>query len=86
MCMAQTLRGGFTTEWEYEQVLELRGKTLHVWSCEHKEGYRAFQLTHQPADSTLSFVKPRGTGHWTSLEGFSERLGIPMSMLKGCER
>lgn len=61
--------GVFSTPWEYECVLEANRKTFHVWSCQHREGYTAFALTHQPAaGSRLSFVKPTGTSHYTSWE------------------
>ena len=69
--------------WEYEKHVEYRGKTYHLWSAIHREGYRAFTLTHHPADTMAPFVKPQGSGHWTSLESVSKRTGIPFESLKG---
>jgi hypothetical protein len=77
--------GGFITEWIYEQTLEIRGMCLHVWSCLHHEGYTAYQLTHQPKDPRVSFVKPQGSAHWVTLEGLSKNQCIPMELLSGCK-
>ena len=69
--------------WEYEKHIEYMGKTYHLWSAIHREGYRAYTLTHQPSDPTIPFVKPKGSGHWRSLEGVSKTTGIPFESFRG---
>lgn len=63
----EIVRGPFLTAWVYDHHVEFRGKTFHVWTCKHREGYDAYALTRQPpAGSRVDFVKPTGTGHFTS--------------------
>ena len=70
----------FLTDWEYEACLTSEpGKTYHLWSCQHKNDYIAWALTHQPADINLSYVKPMGSGHFVSLEALGETTGIDVS-------
>jgi hypothetical protein len=66
-------------EWEYERHVEHEGKTYHVWSAQHREGYTAYQLTLQPDSKTgLDYVKPTGNAHFTSLEAITRRTGIEL--------
>jgi hypothetical protein len=58
--------------WEYSHTVEVPGVTLHVWTCEHDEGYTAYTITHQPeVGSRIDFVKPSGNQHWTGEDAFN---------------
>jgi hypothetical protein len=73
----------FTTEWTYVRQVEYLGSVYHLWSCIHPEGYTAYQVTHQPSGGAgLDFVKPKGSGHYTSLEGLAAKTGISISALR----
>lgn len=78
--IAAEIKAMFTTEWQYECVIEHEKQVLHLWSCQHREGYTAYALTHQPKDGQ-DFVKPEGSGHYTSIEGLCTKTGIPRSSL-----
>jgi hypothetical protein len=65
----------FKTDWELNSTEELHGKTYHLWECQHRDGYAAFALTHQPTDGR-NFVKPFGDGHYVGPAGLLETTGI----------
>lgn len=60
--------------WLYDSTIELRGKTYHVWTGDHKEGFVAYTLTHQPDPSLgIDYVTPKPTsGFWAGLEAFND--------------
>jgi hypothetical protein len=69
----------FVTDWVYETHVEMLrlGQVYHLWSCEHREGYTAYQLTMQPPNgSKRPFIKPSGWSHFTSMEGVAWRTGL----------
>lgn len=68
----------FIAPWEYVTHAETDSRdTLHVWKCQHREGYTAWALTHQPdAGGHSNFVEPEGTGHFTSFNALLHRGGI----------
>lgn len=72
----ERLCGGFRSPWVYESAHELGGRTRHLWSCQHREGYTAYALTNQPADPRLDFVKPAGSGHYVGEDGLLNQTGI----------
>lgn len=62
-------------EWEYDRHIEYEGKTYHLWSAPHREGFTAYAVTHQPpAGAKIDFVKPpKECGFFTSLEAVMKR-------------
>lgn len=75
--MATKPSGNFLTEWEYDSTHEVGRITLHVWKCEHREGYTAYQTTRQPENgASVAFVKPTGTGHYTGADALRNKTGI----------
>lgn len=75
----QSFPGGFTSDWEYNSTHDLNGKTYHIWQCSHREEYNAYQLTHQPKNVKLSYIKPTGTGHFVGESGLFNQMGIKVS-------
>lgn len=55
-----TLRGGFITHWSFERIVRFNLIDYRLWSCMHREGYTAYQFTHDDNH-------PTGSGHYTRL-------------------
>ena len=63
------LRGNFATPWKMHGMVAHNGTDWYIWTCDHKDGYTAVQVTR--------LGEPEGKAHYRGLEALTRKTGIP---------